>query len=435
MNTTDRRCTGTRTERSEEDQRQTARPGRGRYLTRFAATVALGALGAGCDATTEPAAPSAGASLVLPSDTQGPAATEMPVKMGDNGERWLPRRKIVNFAQAPSKPLKVREPVGKLATLNERAVADKLRPIMLGVDDVEYVLDVDDEQAMEAARQVIADMRSGAEVTADSAFGSGQRPQESPSVQVLNDGVFGGESRVNANAFAQNYPWDMIGSMANYNASPPGGEYCTVFKMINHYTAVTAAHCVYDSSGWIARRDLRFAAGSSTPRGVLPRNCYAMTVPSGWSSDVGDDEYDYAVIRLREGGSSGAWCNVADYDTGYFGYRGVSGCTTGVSGDMAGYPGKFGPGSPPPGAWVYPTLFDDYRTDGWTSCVTYPNHLWYYNDNSGGQSGAPFWTNYSGSYKVRAINFAIWTGAFDDSNAGRRIDQSVIDFMNKYKGY
>ena len=346
------------------------------------------------------------------------------VKVDPDGKRWIPVRKVVKFDDSPPVARAPRNLNGKAATLSDEELAKKLKPIMLSVDDIEYTLE--DDQALALAREVKEHMRSGRVPDGDSAFGEGEKPVVSTSRTTQNDGVFDGESRTNANAFAQNYPWNLIGVMSGS---------CTIFKMINHYTAVTSAHCVYDGNGWKTRKKLQFSAGSATPRGELPAQCYAMTVPSGWSSDVGDDEYDYAVIRLREGGSTGAWCNYNDYNTGYFGYQGVSGCTTNVGGDLAGYPGKGGPGSPPPGAWVYPTLFNDYRNNGWTSCVTYPNHLWYYNDNSGGQSGGPFWSNFSGSYKVRAVNMAIWTGVFDDSNAGRRIDQSVIDFLNAHKGY
>lgn len=392
----------------------------------------LALIASACGEAPTSAAPTGGAENAI----KGAAGGAMTMKVDPNGTRWIPRRRVVTFDESPTASVvPTRQPrpaLSKAATLSDIELAKKTRAIMLDVDDVEYEMDAD--QALEFARAVKAKMLRGVQDEADSAFGEGETPTVSPSIQTLNNGVFNGESRVNMNAYAQNYPWNLIGHQGDYNVSPPTPG-CTIFKLINHYTAVTSAHCVYGSGGWTARKDLRFSAGSATPRGVLPRQCYAITVPGGWSSDVGDDEYDYAVIRLREGGSTGAWCNYNDYNTGYFGYRGVSGCTTNVSGDMAGYPAKTGPGAWPPGAWTYPTLFNDYRTNGWTSCVTYPNHLWYYNDNCGGQSGAPFWTNYSGSYKVRAINMAIFTGVFDDSNGGRRIEQDVIDFFNANKGY
>src|SRR5690606_31314407 len=150
-------------------------------------------------------------------------------------------------------------------------------------------------QALELAHQLRDQLRRGDEVQADGSSEADDAVIVAP--LAVNNGVFDGESRTNMNAYAQNHPWNKIGVMSGA---------CTVFKMINNYTAVTSAHCVYGSSGWLARRPLQFSAGSATPKGVLHKNCYAITVPGGWASDVGDDEYDYAVIRLREGGVTGA---------------------------------------------------------------------------------------------------------------------------------
>jgi hypothetical protein len=292
---------------------------------------------------------------------------------------------------------------------------------MLGPDYVEYTLDA--QQALEFARAVRSETRRADERSEPGSNGSAPFA----STIVYGTGVFDGESRQDISSTAQNQPFTMIGVMM---------DRCTTFKMINAHTAMTSAHCMFDEGGWQAKPDIQFAASSATPRGVIPGSCYAVTVPNGWTEDVGDDEYDYAVIRFREDGvTGGAACNLPDYDVGAFGFRGVDGCTTDVAGDMAGYPGKNGPGTPPPGSWVYPTLFNDFRKDGWTSCITYPNHLWYYNDNSGGQSGGPFFTTIDGNSQVRAINMSIWDGTFDNSNAGRRLDNSVIDFAKKFAGF
>lgn len=313
----------------------------------------------------------------------------------------------------------------KVSTLTVEELADKLRPIMLGVDDKEYTVTANESIKLAiAVKNGIAREEQLSAPSEDPTGPSNPNPFVQDQVSTNNTGVFNGESRNGLGAYDYIAPWRMVAALLNS---------CTAFKMVNHYTAITAAHCVYGSSGW-KRSSIKFAAGS-TYYNALPSTCYAITVPNGWVTDVGDDEYDYAVIRLREGGTTGAWCNYADYNTGYFGYQGVSSCSSGIAAAMAGYPSKSGPGLPPPGSWTYPNLFWDYREDGWTSCITYPNHVWYYNDNSGGQSGGPYFSWIDNTIRVRAVNMAIFNGLFSDSNGGRRIDSQTVNFFTAYAGY
>lgn len=85
-----------------------------------------------------------------------------------------------------------------------------------------------------------------------------------------------------------------------------GAGFCTVEKLINHHTAVTAAYCVQDSSAnWMSRQRIRFQAGSANTaysgsgnvKDYLLFGCYARTVPGCWNGQTG--ECNYAVLTLR----------------------------------------------------------------------------------------------------------------------------------------
>jgi V8-like Glu-specific endopeptidase len=227
---------------------------------------------------------------------------------------------------------------------------------------------------------------------------------------------FGSWSLINSSA--ANSPYARIATMDQ------GAGRCTAEKLINHHTAVTAAHCVQDSSeNWMSRQRIRFAAGSAnTANGgtgdaedYLPSGCYARTVPGCWNGVGGT--CDYAVLTLR-GGAFNAWCDYSDYNVGYFGYTTVNNEYTGMTVRTSGYPG-----TPPSGS--YPGLSYHRRTDGETN-----NNAWlyYHNDTDGGQSGGAVFND---GNRMRATHVGYLGG---DWNVGMRLTTTVIDFFKDYQG-
>lgn len=377
------------------------------------------------------------------------------------GLRWELRRRVTAYSpevpvvQADVEPT---EPSVRPTwdELDDETAMQRLRPVTLTPDGYEFTLD--DEQTLRLVQQVRAArsqvppeasmMRAPAPDGSDGLdgpdgpdgshgpHGTGAAELSALSRRVLSEDrfatqTFDGDGRVNMNGSATESPWLYIASMAN------AGQ-CTAFKLLNNYTAVTAAHCVHDGSEWRRRKTLQFAAGADQPRAELAAECYSVTVASGWKGD--EPEYDFAVIRLREEGTDpGASCEYDAYNVGHFGYQTVDECVVDVRLNLAGYPSEHDPDHlVPPGEWAYPSLFTDYRADGWTACAgIYPESLWFYNDGSNGQSGSPVWTFYedSGQNKVRAIYRGSVASIFGESNRGRRIDASLVAWMNANAGY
>jgi V8-like Glu-specific endopeptidase len=227
--------------------------------------------------------------------------------------------------------------------------------------------------------------------------------------------VIGGDNRSNINHLAATYP---------YNTSGREKDWCTVFKMVNHYTAVTAAHCVHSGSSWKTRKPLVFQSPLA-PLPDVPDQCYGRVVPGCW--DGSSASCDYAVFYLR--GRNGAWCPDNTHNVGYMGYNTVSSCVTDIKAFLSGYP------LPAPFGWAYPTLVYHYREDGWTSCGTYPDRVWYDNDATGGQSGAPlvsYWSD--GSWRVRAIHKGEHVG-LSTTNQGRRMTSDLYSWLSSNAGF
>jgi len=384
------------------------------------------------------------ASAVSPpgSDDGSPADTAIASFVDGKGARWDFRRAVTAWAPAEAAPPSDTEPSDAAPTpqrswdqLDDAEAIRLLRPITLTPDNREYTLD--DEQTLRLVEQI---RNARARVPAQQSMLQIATPESGTALSVLSRRVlsedrfptqtFDGDGRVNMNGSASESPWAYIASMAH------AGQ-CTAFKMLNNYTAITAAHCVHDGSEWRPRKTLQFAAGSGEPRSELPADCYSITLASGWKGS--ESEYDFAVIRLREDDvASGASCDFDAYNVGHFGYQTVDECVVDVRLNLAGYPSERDPDHPAPtGDWKYPTLFTDYRADGWTACAgVYPDTLWFYNDGSNGQSGSPVWTFYedSGQNKVRAIYRGSVSSIFGDSNRGRRMDAGLIAWLQSHAG-
>jgi V8-like Glu-specific endopeptidase len=331
-----------------------------------------------------------------------------------SGKRWVLNTASVVYATS-DKPISNIDPQSErsIVDMSVDEVAVKERPKML-VGDTEYLLD--EKQAYELAQEM---KRIAIEEPDQDAPGAVATTQEGAELRQGRN-VFNGESR--SIFFDGVFP---------DNRSGRRGSGCTIFKWINHHTAATAAHCVHNGSNWLPRAVLQFAPASGA-FATLPSNCYDMQVPGGW--DGATTDYDRAIIRLR---SSTANCNTPDYDAGFFGFTTVGGCTTGIACNLDGYPTKFDEGGQaPPGNWVYPTAFWDFRGDGWTSCGTFPTRLWHYADASDGNSGSPVYTAVAaGDYRVRGIHKGGHTGPFGSSNQARRVTSDLLTWYQSNAGF
>jgi V8-like Glu-specific endopeptidase len=241
-----------------------------------------------------------------------------------------------------------------------------------------------------------------------------------PSAGVGPEAVFGPDERYKINGQAHRQPYARIAKTWG------GGSVCTAFKAYNHHTAMTAAHCVHDGpgGGWRTRHQIQFAAGSNRSGGLglaknpLPSGCYGRVVPGGWVS-TRERQYDYAVLYLH--GRGGAWCNFADYNVGYYGYKTVTG--SGISGYVSGYPGA---STSPNASWG--DLWYAARSDASQSGNTIRHTV----DASGGQSGSPFATR---TDDVTSQFMGIHVAGASSYNIASRVQSAMITFIQTYAGY
>jgi V8-like Glu-specific endopeptidase len=340
-----------------------------------------------------------------------PAAREV---VDANGKRWLLSKRAVISEHADPVALAAparAEKSKKEMTVEEIEAAES--PIM-EAGGFEYRLDPRDARAL-AKEMKAAAMRDGEEST------NGGPPDAAVALPGrVPQAVYGGESRTSV--WNNTWPWSMIGWME---------DSCTTFKVINQHTAVTSAHCVHTGSSWKPRKRIQFAAPTGIV-GFLSASCYDRIVPSCWSGSSSDTDCDRAVFRLH---SNTAACNFDNYAVGWFGTRTVGSCLSDLHGALSGYPAKAPEPGAPPGNWAYPLLFSDWRTDGSTSCFTYPTQVWYLNDSSGGQSGGPWWAVFDGQNQVRAINKGNDTGVFFDTNHGRRMTSDLVSWIQSNAGF
>lgn len=307
----------------------------------------------------------------------------------------------------------------RLVSVSLEEAAELLRPRM-EIGHYEYILSEEHSIAFAlTVREIILD--GG---LPDAAGGSPLDSEEPPpsAAQPLRPNVILDDEWYKANGVADDSPYERVATFVDWVSTPAVS--CTAFKMTNHYTAVTNAHCIYDldTSSWKQRKELQFAAGSDSPGGsgnaknVLDAQCYARAYPGCYSASA----CDYAVLALR--GRGGAWCNSSEYNVGYFGYVSTGGAGTFAT-RMASYP------SVPPDSHVFPSMYySPQRSDAYVV----GDNLLHFMDELPGVSGSPIYrTNDNG--QVRAIQ----EGSCEDStcNAGVRMQTSVISYVAANAGY
>jgi V8-like Glu-specific endopeptidase len=342
-----------------------------------------------------------------------------------NGLHWIPTGRV-DYRDGPMvEPVEGPDESGVESALEmslEQAKA-MYQPHM-EIDGVEYTLSAEQAEAFAAqvfqvlqeSGSVGVEQPSQAAASQQSAIGADQ----DPSSGVSPEAVFPPDERYNINHHAHRQPYVRIAKTWG------GGSVCTAFKAYNHHTAMTAAHCVHDGpgGGWRTRHQIQFAAGSNRPGGLnlaktpLPSGCYGRVVPGGWIS-TRERQYDDAVLYLH--GRGGAWCNFADYNVGYYGYKTVTG--TGISGYVSGYPGA---SESPNGSWG--DLWYAARADAYQSGNTIRHTV----DAGGGQSGSPFATR---TDDVTSQFMGIRVAGASSYNIASRVQSAMITFMQTYAGY
>jgi V8-like Glu-specific endopeptidase len=310
-----------------------------------------------------------------------------------------------------------------IRNMSPEDVTAALRPISL-IGDYEYTLNDVDAREFALAIQEVARGEKGTEgglgarsLGEPAIDGPAQREPgtEQPVEMPEPKGIIGSDDRYSINGSRANFPWN------NYAAMDAAGT-CSAVKLVNHHTAVTAAHCVHTGSAWKTRKRITFVAGSP-----VGSTCYGMTVPGCWDGSTSSPSCDYATIKFREGSG---FCDFNTYNVGYLGWQSAGSWVTGIWGHVSGYPSE----QMKPG-WVYPELVFHQRGDGY-STPTYPDRVFYLVDTSGGQSGGPFTSYYQGNdYRIRGVHKGFSIGVFEDTNQGRKMTQSLFNWFYANGGW
>ena len=220
--------------------------------------------------------------------------------------------------------------------------------------------------------------------------------------------VVDGDNRSNIDWAKDYYPWNNHGRMYDYGS-------CTAFKIWNHLTGATAAHCVHTGSSWKTKKNIEF--GTRGGIGSGPNSCYGITVPGCWDGNEDNPTCDYAVLTFNT-------CDYNKVNVGYLGYWTLGNNVDDICLALSGYPA-----TGLPAGWTYPTLALHNSCNGYTR-PAYPNRLFYFNDTTAGQSGTPAFWDYSGGHYVRGIHAGTW----NDKNQGRKMDSTLVGFIQAYSG-
>jgi V8-like Glu-specific endopeptidase len=360
---------------------------------------------AGCHSDADPADPAGAAgAAAMPAQLVDPSGVTWeklgPVRLSTSKMAALP-------AQSAFIPMD--DPTESLEHL-----AARIRP-RLETRGVEYQLSWND--ALAFATLMRQPLQSG---QAPGAGPDGVPLQPDASgLEGRTEGIIGTDDRTQV--FSSSYPFNNVG----YYSSPAGT--CTVFKMINNSTSITAGHCFLDSSNhWRPAGAVTFAAGTSGALPVVPAGCYDRVTFGDAGTNASNDA---GILRLH---SATANCPFDSYNVGWLGWETHGACTGGIPLNTPAYPAKFPSiGAAPPGNWTEPTMFTSFNTNGHIDCIVNQNVLWIDNDVSPGESGGPAY-RFDGTN--RFVNGIITQSHPSGSNEALRFDSRVIGFFNGNAG-
>lgn len=240
---------------------------------------------------------------------------------------------------------------------------------------------------------------------------SGYIPNESENLESENynlmnlSGIIGSDDRIRiTDTYA--YPYSAICFI--YIIFPDGAGCKGTAWMYWSNIAVTAGHCVYDSShgGWAESIEvIPGANGDSSPYGKAKAK--TMHTTTLWTT-TGLPAYDYAVIELDT--------NLGDL-TGYFGAYYNTSSLTKSNITLTGYPGE-------------------YERQMWTMSgtvsATLTDLIQYSIDSTQGQSGSPvYWYSSSKGYQAIAIDASY--SPVTNVNYGTRITYAVFNFITSFR--
>jgi V8-like Glu-specific endopeptidase len=364
----------------------------------------------------------------LPSESKGESKGETPpgnsIRVGiplegpvdtfldDSGRRWIFVRKIDDYDDSPPVPPSNNRPDRDVNLMSDAELTAYYRP-RGDFGGYEYTMADDDALAFALELREITNNPTSTGGDDDPNAPPAQQPDERQYHAIINS-----DNRINVNANSWQTPDIWNGREVNR---------CTVFKMSNDFTAVTAAHCVHNGSTFKSRRGIQFGAPAA-PRPEYPFQCIGVVVPGCFDEDDPPTvSCDYAVMKLRDSGTpASCLAQSSSYTVGHLGWNSIADCAT-FPAHVSGYP------LPPPNGWTYPTLVYHFRNDAETTCwpYPYPDRAFYDNDTTEGQSGAPLvsFFNPPGVMRVRAIHSGSFDSFVDLTNNGRRMTQALRNWL------
>ncbi|WP_146653245.1 trypsin-like serine peptidase [Labilithrix luteola] len=345
------------------------------------------------------------------------------------GRRWTKRRDVVykDVSLADLKEVEERQdsldPIKDVADMSLDEALKLLAPVR-EFGGAEFVLDDADATEFVLSIQAVAkEQRESDRIGLSGAPSAGpskadKRPGDESigtSKQSLVIGPY--DDRFNMSSNANTFPYNLHG-WGGTTADP----WCTCVKMINNHTCVTSAHCQFDGTSWLMRRQITFQASSSTPLPPVDASCYTRTYAAGWNSSR-IRNFDFAVIAFH---NSTSFCSLPSYNVGNFGWNTVGNGESNIPVWVSGYPFN----DRPPG-WSYPAL-------AWATCSgnqptsnsALLNHVC---DTTGGQSGTGVIKNFS-SNDVRILGVHSGGGVGGTYNEAVRMTSALAAWATSVGG-
>lgn len=229
------------------------------------------------------------------------------------------------------------------------------------------------------------------------------------------------------------YPYRTVAAL-NSN-----GHGCTK-TLIGASTAISAAHCYHNGSGWLPTSTWSFNANSTAgvvnpynPWGAYPSTasnsavlgCYTVTVPGCW--DGSNEDCDYAVIEFSNMYPN---CNLYPGNTlGWLGWGAESSATIrAYEAEMYGY-AQDAPCAG--GSCEFPLLWGQTQDPGRIGPCGLTHQMCTQFDATGGDSGSAIWNNAPGYPEVIGIMWG-WVNSDPTYNRIVRLDSVSTNFIATY---